>query len=182
MATLTKNYNLTKPDGSDKAQISVLNADFDQIDAQMKVNADAAAKAKEAADAKQDPITVDKEITADSNNPISSAAVSAMKTTLEQADTDENSRATQAEQQIRQAVTDESNRAGQAESTNAKAISAVSDAIGTESTRAKNAESSITNDLTSKLNAETLARQTATSVRKVIESDGYLYNEYFDVK
>lgn len=36
--------------------------------------------------------------------------------------------------------------------------------------------------LTDKLNAETLARQKATAVRQTIDTDGYLYNEYYDVK
>lgn len=49
MATYTTNYELTKPAYSDQADIGVINADLDAIDAQMKTNADAAASAMGAA-------------------------------------------------------------------------------------------------------------------------------------
>ena len=42
MATVTENYNLVKPDGTDNIDISVLNDNFDTIDAQMKENEDMA--------------------------------------------------------------------------------------------------------------------------------------------
>ena len=51
MATTTTNYRLIKPDGSDKYDISVQNGNMDQIDTQMKANADAVAIAKNTADA-----------------------------------------------------------------------------------------------------------------------------------
>lgn len=41
MATLTKNFSLTKPDASENIDISVLNGNFDKIDDQLKKAADA---------------------------------------------------------------------------------------------------------------------------------------------
>ena len=75
MATQTTNYHLTKPAGDDLAQISVLNGNFDIIDGQMKSNADAAAEAKQIAQGKQDPITVDDVPTYGSVNPVQSGGV-----------------------------------------------------------------------------------------------------------
>ena len=75
MATLTSNYALTKPDGTDKAQISVINTDMDQIDAQMKKNQTTAEKAQSTADAKQDPITLDDVPVENSKNPVQSGGV-----------------------------------------------------------------------------------------------------------
>ena len=51
MATTTTNYGLTKPAGTDKYDISVFNGNADKIDSQMKANANAAATAKNTADA-----------------------------------------------------------------------------------------------------------------------------------
>ena len=82
MATTTTNYGLTKPDGSDKAQIGVLNGNFDEIDAQMKRNEDAAKTAKDIADGKQDPITVDDAPIMNSTNPIQSGAVYSLRESL----------------------------------------------------------------------------------------------------
>ena len=42
MATKTTNYNLTKPDMTDYADIRVLNANMDIIDAEMKTISDLA--------------------------------------------------------------------------------------------------------------------------------------------
>ena len=75
MATQTTNYNLTKPAGDDLAQISVLNGNFDIIDGQMKSNNDLAAEAKQIAQGKQDPITVDDVPTYGSTNPVQSGGV-----------------------------------------------------------------------------------------------------------
>lgn len=75
MATQTTNYNLTKPAGDDLAQISVLNGNFDIIDGQMKSNNDLAAEAKQIAQSKQDPITVDDVPTYGSTNPVQSGGV-----------------------------------------------------------------------------------------------------------
>lgn len=75
MATQTTNYDLTKPAGDDLAQISVLNANFDIIDGQMKSNNDLAAEAKQIAQSKQDPITVDDVPTYGSTNPVQSGGV-----------------------------------------------------------------------------------------------------------
>lgn len=75
MATQTTNYDLTKPAGDDLAQISVLNANFDIIDGQMKANADKAQQAYDKADGKQDPITVDDVPTSGSTNPVQSGGV-----------------------------------------------------------------------------------------------------------
>ena len=75
MATQTTNYHLTKPAGDDLAQISVLNGNFDAIDAQMKANEDAAAAAQQTADGKQDPITFDDIPTYGSTNAVTSGGV-----------------------------------------------------------------------------------------------------------
>ena len=75
MATQTTNYHLTKPAGDDLAQISVLNGNFDIIDGQMKSNNDLAAEAKQIAQGKQDPITVDDVPTYGSVNPVQSGGV-----------------------------------------------------------------------------------------------------------
>ena len=75
MATQTTNYHLTKPAGDDLAQISVLNGNFDIIDGQMKSNNDLAAEAKQIAQGKQDPITVDDVPTHGSVNPVQSGGV-----------------------------------------------------------------------------------------------------------
>lgn len=75
MATQTTNYNLTKPAGDDLAQISVLNGNFDIIDGQMKANNDLAVEAKQIAQGKQDPITVDDVPTYGSTNPVQSGGV-----------------------------------------------------------------------------------------------------------
>jgi len=75
MATQTTNYDLTKPAGDDLAQISVLNGNFDIIDGQMKSNNDLAAEAKQIAQGKQDPITVDDVPTYGSTNPVQSGGV-----------------------------------------------------------------------------------------------------------
>ena len=75
MATQTTNYHLTKPAGDDLAQISVLNGNFDAIDAQMKANEDAAAAAQQTADGKQDPITFDDTPTYGSTNAVTSGGV-----------------------------------------------------------------------------------------------------------
>ena len=75
MATQTTNYHLTKPAGDDLAQISVLNGNFDAIDAQMKANEDAAEAAQQTADGKQDPITFDDTPTYGSTNAVTSGGV-----------------------------------------------------------------------------------------------------------
>ena len=43
MATNTPNYNLTKPDGSEVPDISVINSNMDKIDSRMKITSDAMA-------------------------------------------------------------------------------------------------------------------------------------------
>ena len=75
MATQTENYNLVKPSGDDLAQISVINGNMDAIDSQMKSNNDLAAEAKQIAQSKQDPITVDDVPTYGSTNSVQSGGV-----------------------------------------------------------------------------------------------------------
>lgn len=177
MATLTKNYSLTKPDGSDKAQISVLNTDFDQIDEQMKKNADAAASAQEAADGKQDPITVDTTATSGSNNPISSDAVYTINDTLTKADAAEAERAAAAEEANAKAITAETERATAAEEANSQAIS-------DEAGRAATAEKENADAITAETKRATAAEEAlTTSVNGAIQayigkSDGMLHYKY----
>ena len=47
MATKTTNYNLTKPDMTDYADIRVLNANMDIIDAEMKTISDLAGSGRD---------------------------------------------------------------------------------------------------------------------------------------
>ena len=68
MATRTRNYRLTKPEGTDLVDIEDLNGNFDIIDAQMKANADAAR-------GKQDTLTFDESPTAGSRNPVRSGGI-----------------------------------------------------------------------------------------------------------
>lgn len=84
MATQTTNYNLTKPDTTDYVDISVLNDNFDAIDAQMKSNADASEEAvtdvayssgtltKTINGTTTDVFTADSTPTEDSTNPLTS--------------------------------------------------------------------------------------------------------------
>ena len=68
LATRTRNYSLTKPDGNDLVNIEELNDNFDVIDAQLKVNADATGR-------KQDRLTFDNAPAAGSNNPVTSGGI-----------------------------------------------------------------------------------------------------------
>lgn len=68
MATKTRNYRLTKPEGTDLVDIEDLNGNFDIIDTQLKTNADAAR-------GKQDALTFDEAPTAGSRNPVRSGGV-----------------------------------------------------------------------------------------------------------
>ena len=139
MATYTTNYNLTKPDGSDRAQISVLNNDFDAIDAQMKVNEDAAVEAKSIAQSKQDPITVDDAPIENSTNPIQSGAVYTLQqNTLSRFGTDEAAIQT-AQTTANGAVTDAATAQSTANGA-ASAASAAATAAANEKTRAEGAE------------------------------------------
>lgn len=68
MATHTKNYNLTKPDGTDLVDIDDLNTNFDIIDRQLKEIAGEAA-------GKQDPLTYDEKPGIVSTNPVTSRGI-----------------------------------------------------------------------------------------------------------
>ncbi len=72
MSTTTTNYGLTKPDGDDLAQISVLNTNFDTIDSQMKTNADDIDTVEQGLSGKQDTLTFDDTPTYGSTNPVTS--------------------------------------------------------------------------------------------------------------
>ena len=68
LATRTRNYSLTKPDGNDLVNIEDLNDNFDVIDAQLKVNADATGR-------KQDSLTFDTAPASGSTNPVTSGGI-----------------------------------------------------------------------------------------------------------
>ena len=68
MSTRTRNYNLIKPDGDDLVNVEDLNENFDEIDSQMRANADGLTR-------KQNALTFDDEPTAGSNNPVKSGGV-----------------------------------------------------------------------------------------------------------
>ena len=110
MAKYTEYYSLEKPDGSDKAQISTLNKNFDKIDEEMKANRDAAENAKKAADAKQDPISVDGEETEYSENPLQSGAAYKTKKNIEKKINEEIKRAQEEEKKIHEAILSETEK------------------------------------------------------------------------
>ena len=68
MATRTKNYELTRPEGTDPVDVDVLNDNFDIIDTQLKINADRTA-------GKQDKLIFDDTAVAGSNNPVRSKGI-----------------------------------------------------------------------------------------------------------
>ncbi len=68
MAKNTKNYQLTKPEGTDLVDIDVLNENFDVIDTQLKKNADALGN-------KQDSLIFDDTPTEGSSNPVTSGGI-----------------------------------------------------------------------------------------------------------
>ena len=68
MATRTRYYNLTKPEGIDLVNIEDLNGNFDVIDLHLKENEDAI-------DGKQDTLSFDTTPTRGSGNPVTSGGI-----------------------------------------------------------------------------------------------------------